>query len=55
MEKARFPKIQKKEKQVLSLLAQVDNALNATSGVTNSLAKQVDTTVSSLLLAENQK
>jgi hypothetical protein len=52
--KGALPKNSKEEKQVLSLLAQVDNALNATSGVTNSLAKQVDTTVSSLLLAETK-
>ena len=52
--KDKLPKNSKEEKQVLDLLAQVNNALNATSGVTNSQALPVDTTVSPLLLAETK-
>ena len=52
--KDKLPKNSKEEKQVLDLLAQVNNALNATSGVTNSQASPVDTTVSPLLLAETK-
>jgi len=52
--KDKLPKNSKEEKQVLSLLSQVNNALNATSGVTTSQAKQVDTNVNPLLLAETK-
>jgi hypothetical protein len=52
--KDKLPKNSKEEKQVLDLLTQVNNALNTTSGVTNSQATSVDTTVSPLLLAETK-
>jgi hypothetical protein len=52
--KDKLPKNSKEEKQVLTLLAQVNNALNTTSGVTNSQSKQVDASVSPLLLTETK-
>lgn len=52
--KDKLPKNSKEEKQVLDLLTQVNNALNTTSGVTNSQATSVDTTASPLLLAETK-
>lgn len=52
--KDKLPKNSKEEKQVLDLLAKVNNALNATSGVTNSQASLVDTSISPMLLAETK-
>jgi hypothetical protein len=52
--KDKLPKNSKEEKQLLDLLTQVNNALNTTSGVTNSQATSVDTTASPLLLAETK-
>jgi hypothetical protein len=52
--KDKLPKTSKEEKQVLDLLTQVNSALNQTSGVTATSAKQVDTSVSPLLLAETK-
>ncbi len=52
--KGTLPKNSKEEKQVLALLVQVNNALNATSGVTNSQASPVDTATSPLLSAETK-
>jgi hypothetical protein len=52
--KDKLPKNSKEEKQVLDLLAQVNNALNTTSGATNSQATSVDTTVSPLFLTETK-
>lgn len=52
--KDKLPKNSKEEKQILSLLAQVNNALNTTSGVTNSQASLVGTNVSPMLLAETK-
>jgi len=52
--KDKLPKTSKEEKQVLDLLAQVDNALSQTSGVTASDAKLVDISTSPLLLAETK-
>ena len=52
--KDKLPKNSKEEKQVLDLLTQVNNALNTTSGVTNSQATSVDTTASPLFLAETK-
>jgi hypothetical protein len=52
--KGKLPKNSKEEKQILDLLAQVNSALNATSGVTNSQASLVDNSSSSMLLAETK-
>lgn len=52
--KDKLPKNSKEEKQILSLLAQVNNALNTTSGVTNSQASLVGTNVSPMLLAKTK-
>jgi hypothetical protein len=52
--KGKLPKNSKEEKQILDLLTQVNSALNATSGVTNSQASLVDSSVSSMLLAETK-
>jgi hypothetical protein len=52
--KDKLPKNSKEEKQVLTLLNRVDSALNQTSGVTQSQAKQIDTNSSQLLLAETK-
>jgi hypothetical protein len=52
--KDKLPKNSKEEKQVLALLTQVDNALNATSGVTNSQTKTLDISASPMLLAETK-
>jgi len=52
--KDKLPKNSKEEKQVLDLLTQVNEALNKTSGVTNTQAKSVDASVSALLLAETK-
>ncbi len=52
--KDKLPKNSTEEKQVLSLLDKVNLALNQTSGVTATQAKQVDPSVSSLLSAESK-
>jgi hypothetical protein len=52
--KDKLPKNSKEEKQVLDLLAKVNTALSATSGVTNTTATEVSNDVSQLLLAETK-
>jgi hypothetical protein len=52
--KDKLPKTSKEEKQILDLLAKVDNALNQYSGVTASTVKVVDINTSPLLLAETK-
>jgi hypothetical protein len=52
--KGKLPKNSKEEKQILDLLTQVNSALNATSGVTNSQASLIDSSASSMLLAETK-
>jgi hypothetical protein len=52
--KDKLPKNSKEEKQVLDLLAKVNEALNQTSGVTATAAKPVDASVSPFLLAETK-
>jgi hypothetical protein len=52
--KDKLPKNSKEEKEVLALLTQVESALAQSSGVTASQAKQVDVSVSPLLLAETK-
>ncbi len=52
--KDKLPKNSKEQKQVLELLAKVNSALEASSGVTNSEAKQVNADESPMLLAETK-
>ena len=50
--KTKFPKNSNEEKQILSLLDKVNQALQASSGVTSSSANQVDTNSSAILSLE---
>lgn len=52
--KNKLPKNSKEAKQILELLAKVNSALNSTSGVIASQARQVDTSLSSFLLAQTK-
>jgi hypothetical protein len=52
--KGNLPKDSKEEKQILDLLANVNSALNTSSGVTNTEAKEVSADSSQFLLAETK-
>lgn len=52
--KDKLPKGSKEEKQVLTLLAKVNTALSQTSGVTQTQAKEVESSLSPLLLSETK-
>ncbi len=52
--KDKLPKNSKEEKEVLTLLEKINNALESSSGITSTKEKQVDIAASRLLLAETK-